>query len=99
MKQRLNETETVTITKEMSDAIKKIDRDYVKLGLQEGEEISVKDLIYAAVLKSANDASLALGMYMAGTEADFCELMNSRAADIDEVPEDLVITVFIRLFS
>lgn len=80
--ERLNETETVTITHEMADAIKKIDRDYVKLGLQEGEEISVKDLIYAAVLKSANDASLALGMYMAGTEADFCELMNSRAADI-----------------
>ena len=80
--ERLNETETVTITPEMAQARKKIDKDYVKLGLQEGEEISVQDLIYAAVLKSANDASLALGMYMAGTEADFCDLMNSRAADI-----------------
>ena len=80
--ERLQETDIVTITPEMAAAIKTIEKDYVKLGLQEGEEISVKDLIYACVLKSANDASLVLGMYMAGTERDFCDLMNSRAADI-----------------
>jgi D-alanyl-D-alanine carboxypeptidase len=80
--QRLNETETVVVTHEMAEAIKSIASDYVKLGLQEGEEISVKDLIYAAVLKSANDASLVLGMYMAGTEHDFCDLMNAKASEI-----------------
>ena len=42
--------------------------------------------LYACVLKSANDASLVLGMYMAGTERDFCDLMNSRAADIGHRP-------------
>ena len=80
--ERLSETETVTITPEMADAIKAIPKTYVKLGLQEGEEISVKDLIYAAVLKSANDASLALAMYMGGTEHDFCDIMNQKASEI-----------------
>ena len=42
--ERLSETETVTITPEMADAIKAIPKTYVKLGLQEGEEISVKDI-------------------------------------------------------
>ena len=80
--ERLNETETVKITPEMAEAMKKIPKSYVKLGLQEGEEISVKDLIYAAVLKSANDASLALAMYMGGTEHDFCDIMNQKASEI-----------------
>ena len=80
--ERLQETDIVTVTHDMAVAIKSIEKSYVRLGLQEGEEISVKDLIYACVLKSANDASLVLGMYMGGTEHDFCELMNSRAVDI-----------------
>ncbi|MBR4404323.1 MAG: D-alanyl-D-alanine carboxypeptidase [Clostridiales bacterium] len=80
--ERLDETETVTITPEMAEANKKIPKTYVKLGVQEGEEISVKDLIYASVLKSANDAALVLGIYMAGSEHDFCDLMNQKASEI-----------------
>ncbi|MBR3461351.1 MAG: D-alanyl-D-alanine carboxypeptidase [Saccharofermentans sp.] len=80
--ERLELTDIVTINHDMAVAMDNITKDYVKLGLQEGEEISVKDLVYAAVLKSANDASLALGMFMAGTEADFCELMNAKASEI-----------------
>ena len=80
--ERLEMTDMVTINHDMADAIKAITDDYVKLGLQEGEEISVKDLVYAAVLTSANDASLALGMYISGTEEAFCELMNAKASEI-----------------
>ncbi|MBQ1246694.1 MAG: D-alanyl-D-alanine carboxypeptidase, partial [Clostridiales bacterium] len=80
--ERLDMNETVTITEEIAEAMDEITSDYVKLGLQEGEEISVQDLIYAAVLKSANDASLALGMYMGGTEAGFCEIMNAKASEL-----------------
>ena len=80
--ERLDQSEMVTITEEMAEAMDAITPDYVKLGLQEGEVISVKDLVYSAVLKSANDASLVLGMYMAGTEAQFCELMNAKASEI-----------------
>lgn len=80
--EKLDRSEIVTITEDIANAMDEITEDYVKLGLQEGEEISVQDLIYAAVLKSANDASLALGMYMAGSESEFCEMMNAKASEI-----------------
>ena len=80
--QRLEMTDIVTISSEMADAIDDIPPDYVTLGLQEDEQISVKDLVYSAVLISANDSSLALGMYMSGTESEFCELMNAKASEI-----------------
>jgi len=80
--ENLELTEMVTVTHEMAVAVNDITSDYVKLGLQEGEEISVKDLVYAAVLKSANDCSLVLGMYMGGTEEAFCDIMNDKAVEI-----------------
>ena len=80
--EKLEMTDIVTISHEMAAAVDNITPDYVTLGILEGEEISVKDLVYAAVLKSANDASLVLGMYMGGTEEDFCEMMNKKAVEI-----------------
>lgn len=80
--EKLEMTDIVTISHEMAAAVDNITPDYVTLGILEGEEISVKDLVYAAVLKSANDASLVLGMYMGGTEEGFCEIMNKKAVEI-----------------
>ncbi len=80
--ERLEPEQIVTITHEMATETTAIPPDYVRLSLQEGEEISVRDLVYAAVLKSANDASLVLGMFMGGTEAEFCEMMNAKAVEI-----------------
>ena len=80
--ERLNPDDIVTVTPDMAEAVNAITSDYVKLGLQEGEEISVQDLVYAAVLKSANDASLVLGMQMGGTEEAFCDIMNEKAVEI-----------------
>lgn len=80
--ERLDMNDVVTITDEMYNAIKQITDDYVKVPFLAGEEVTVKDLVYAAVLKSANDAALILGMYMGGTEAAFCEIMNAKAEEI-----------------
>ena len=80
--EKLEMTDIVTITPEMAAAMAEIPGDYVRFGLQEGEEITVKDLIYAAELISANDCCLALGMYMGGTEAEFCAMMNEKAAEL-----------------
>ena len=80
--ERLDMNQTITINAAMAREIKNLENDYVRLGLQEGEEITVKDLIYASVLKSANDCCIALGMQMAGTEAEFCKLMNEKAAEL-----------------
>ncbi len=80
--ERLSMSETVTINAAMAKEIKNLEKDYVRLGLQEGEEITVKDLVYASVLKSANDCCIALGMHMAGTEAEFCKIMNEKAEEL-----------------
>ncbi|MBO5416707.1 MAG: D-alanyl-D-alanine carboxypeptidase [Clostridia bacterium] len=47
--------------------------------LNEGEQMSVEDLIKSVVIASANDAALALAEYVAGTEEAFVEQMNKRA--------------------
>ena len=44
--------------------------------LKEGEQITVRDLIYGAMLESGNDAAYALGEAVSGSEADFADLMN-----------------------
>lgn len=77
--QSLNLDSIVTITQPMID---NIPDDYVKLGLIVGEEVTVKDLIYSAMLKSCNDAALALGVYMGGSESEFCKQMNTKANEI-----------------
>jgi D-alanyl-D-alanine carboxypeptidase len=78
----LDMSETVTVNSDMAARISLIEKGYVKLGLQENEEISVKDLVYASVLKSANDAALVLGMHMGGNEENFCKKMNAKAKEI-----------------
>ncbi len=52
------------------------------LGLTEGEEVTVRDMIYAALLKSANDACLALAIKVSGAEVLFTDLMNRRAQEL-----------------
>lgn len=80
--ERLDMNTVITVNSAMAREIQNLDKDYVRLGLQEGEEITVKDLIYASVLKSANDCCLVLGMHMGGTEAEFCKMMNEKAAEL-----------------
>lgn len=56
--------------------------DGSKIYLLEGEEITVKDLLYATLLESANDAALALAEYISGSTSEFAKFMNKRAAEI-----------------
>ena len=44
-----------------------------------GEQITVRTLLYALLLSSANDAAVALACHTAGSVADFALLMNARA--------------------
>jgi D-alanyl-D-alanine carboxypeptidase (penicillin-binding protein 5/6) len=50
--------------------------------LEEGERITVEDLIKSAVIASGNDASVALAELTAGSEAAFVKMMNMRAAEL-----------------
>ena len=51
-------------------------------GVQSGEKLTVKDLIYAAVLQSDGVACITLAEYIAGSEANFVKLMNAKAREM-----------------
>ncbi|MDP4143885.1 MAG: serine hydrolase [Bacillota bacterium] len=50
--------------------------------LDNEEQIKVKDLLYALLLRSANDAAVALAVHISGSTEKFAELMNKRAAEL-----------------
>ncbi len=47
--------------------------------LQEGEILTIQDLLYGLMLSSGNDAAVALALYCGGTVEGFAELMNDKA--------------------
>ena len=53
-----------------------------QIWLKEGEQMSVRDLIKAVCVVSGNDAAVALGEHLAGSEDAFVERMNARAAQL-----------------
>lgn len=53
-----------------------------KLNLVPGEQYRVSDLLYAILLKSANDASVVLAQAVAGSEEKFVAMMNQRALQL-----------------
>lgn len=50
--------------------------------LEEGEQMSVDDMIKAIVVASANDASVAMAEHICGTEEEFINKMNQRAKEL-----------------
>lgn len=51
-------------------------------GLETGETVRLRDLLYGCILPSGADATIALANYVAGSEEAFAELMNQRAAEL-----------------
>lgn len=51
----------------------------MRIGLKEGDKVTVETLLYAALMKSANDAAVALAEGVAGSEEQFVVLMNRKA--------------------
>lgn len=72
---RMNEV--VTITKEM------IQVEPTKANLRVGEKFYLRDLVKAAMVMSANDAAMSIGVYLGdGDVDDFVKEMNSKAKKI-----------------
>ncbi len=59
-----------------------MEEDSSTSGITPGVVISMKDLLYCAMLQSANEACNILGRYLAGSIAGFVEQMNQRAAEL-----------------
>ncbi len=56
-----------------------------KSGFKEGDKVTVETLLYAALMKSANDAAVALAEAVAGTEEEFVQMMNRKAIALNAV--------------
>ncbi len=52
------------------------------INLQVGEEITVRELLYGLLLKSANDAAAALAKAVGGTMENFVNMMNLKAEEL-----------------
>ena len=50
-----------------------------RLGLHTDDKISVNDLLYGLMLRSGNDAAVALAIHTAGSVEEFAKLMNQKA--------------------
>ncbi|MCY6484272.1 D-alanyl-D-alanine carboxypeptidase [Clostridium aestuarii] len=53
-----------------------------RIGILEGEKLSVKDLLYGLLLQSGNDCAQALAEHISGSIDTFSELMNKRALEL-----------------
>ena len=77
--EQLQLDDQITITKEMYETIPE---EYVRIGFTEGEVVTVEQCIYCSLLKSANDAAMALAIYMDGDVDTFVKRMNTRATEL-----------------
>lgn len=51
--------------------------------LSEGETLSMEQMLYGLMLRSGNDAAVAIAEHVAGSVAAFAELANARAAELN----------------
>ncbi len=71
--------ETVTVSR---NAVYDIDTDSSRIWVDEGEELSMEESLYALMLPSANDLAYAIAEHIGGTMPAFAEMMNERAEEL-----------------
>ena len=63
-------------------AINSIPSGYSTANIQIGETLSIKDLLYALMLQSANESAVILAEHVSGSQEAFADLMNKKAKEI-----------------
>ena len=71
--------EVVTFSK---NAVYNVEADSSSAGYDTGDTATVKDCLYALLLKSANESANALAEHTAGSTEAFAELMNEKAKEL-----------------
>ena len=54
-----------------------------RLGLKKDDKITVNDLLYGLMLRSGNDAAVALAIHIGGSIEGFAEMMNKKADELN----------------
>lgn len=71
-----NLDDMVKVSKKAANAAK------VRMGLSVDEEVREEDLLYAMMLRSYNDAAVALAEHIGGSVEGFCNMMTEKAKEI-----------------
>lgn len=74
-----NLSDSVIVNK---SALTGIPDGYVVGNLRAGEEFTIENLLYALMLKSANDVAVVLAEHISGSVEAFADLMNKKASEI-----------------
>ncbi len=64
------------------NAVYNVEAGSTSAGLDEGDTLSVRDCLYALLLKSANEVANALAEHVAGSIDDFAVMMNEKARSL-----------------
>lgn len=72
-------TDVVTVSE---SALETVSSDAISADLVAGEQITVQDLMYCMLVKSANDAAAVLAEYVFGSQQAFVDKMNARALEL-----------------
>jgi len=75
--ENLDPDQMVTVSEKAAEPLE----DGTTMNLHAGEVISVRDLVYGAMLPSGNDAAYALAEAVAGDRKSFAKMMNDKAAE------------------
>lgn len=75
--------ENYDLNKEITVSKKAAGTGGSRLGLRTGDKITVHDLLYGLLLRSGNDAAVALAETVGGSIEGFAELMNQKAKELN----------------
>ena len=62
-----------------------------RLGLKKNDKITVNDLLYGLMLRSGNDAAIALAIHVGGSVEGFAEMMNNKAKELGLVNSHFIV--------
>ena len=80
--EKANPDAVVTVSSEATIMDKPDYSNSMHIALTSGENIRMEDLMYAAMIESANDAANCIAEAISGSNGEFAELMNQRAAEL-----------------
>ncbi len=79
--------DTITMS---HDAVFSVPRGASHIALDEGEQLTLEQAMYAMMLPSANDAANGIAEYLSGSVIDFAALMNQRAKELGALDSHFV---------
>lgn len=74
--------ENANLNDEVSVSSKAAGTGGSRLGLKKGDKITINDLLYGLMLRSGNDAAVALAEHVGGDKEGFAKLMNDKAEEL-----------------